>query len=229
MRLFTYKLTHDTGFAPNPFHGYLTLATCKPGIRRTKVVGEWVAGFTSKALTQNSGGVGVAWDGMPRLIYLMKITDKLSIADYFADERFACKIPRSRASAEERAGDNIYRPLVAGATLASGFEIVDNPNHPAANDHIETDLSGANVLVSEEFYYFGRKAVRVPDEFMVSVPRGPSRYGQCTEGAPAQRLVDYISQRYEQGLIGMPHMWDDSASCGGCNSRSGVSVERSAR
>ena len=29
MRLFAYKMTHDTGFAPNPFWGYLTLATCK--------------------------------------------------------------------------------------------------------------------------------------------------------------------------------------------------------
>nr|WP_269667332.1 hypothetical protein [Polaromonas naphthalenivorans] len=28
-------MTHDSGFAPNPFHGTLTLATCKPGIRRT--------------------------------------------------------------------------------------------------------------------------------------------------------------------------------------------------
>ncbi|WP_198140678.1 Nmad2 family putative nucleotide modification protein [Polaromonas naphthalenivorans] len=30
-----YLMTHDSGFAPNPFHGTLTLATCKPGIRRT--------------------------------------------------------------------------------------------------------------------------------------------------------------------------------------------------
>lgn len=36
MRLFAYKMTHDTGFAPNPFWGYLTLATCKPKIREKK-------------------------------------------------------------------------------------------------------------------------------------------------------------------------------------------------
>ena len=27
MRLFAYKMTHDTGFAPNPFWGYLTLVS----------------------------------------------------------------------------------------------------------------------------------------------------------------------------------------------------------
>lgn len=229
MRLFTYKLTHDTGFAPNPFHGYLTLATCKPGIRQTKGVEEWVAGFTSKALVQNSAGAGGTWDGVPRLIYLMKITDKLSIADYFLDPRFACKIPRSQGSAEDRSGDNIYRPRFPGATQPSEFEIVDNPNHPATNDHIATDLSGAYVLVSEEFYYFGRKAVWIPDEVLVSVPNGPSRYGRRTEGAPAQRMIDYISRHYDQGLIGMPHMWDESAPCGGCNSSATVSAKRCVR
>lgn len=29
IRLFSYKQTDDTGFAPNPFHGVCTLATCK--------------------------------------------------------------------------------------------------------------------------------------------------------------------------------------------------------
>ena len=42
-----YKMTHDTGFAPNPFHGALTLATCKPAVRLTRGRCDWVAGFTS--------------------------------------------------------------------------------------------------------------------------------------------------------------------------------------
>ena len=33
MRLFTYKMTHDTGFAPNPFWGFLTLTTCAEDTR----------------------------------------------------------------------------------------------------------------------------------------------------------------------------------------------------
>ena len=42
-----YKMTHDTGFAPNPFHGVLTLATCKPKIRACRKADDWVAGFAT--------------------------------------------------------------------------------------------------------------------------------------------------------------------------------------
>ena len=50
MRLFAYKMTHDTGFAPNPFWGCLTLATCKPKIRESKRPGDWVAVHIKDAL-----------------------------------------------------------------------------------------------------------------------------------------------------------------------------------
>ena len=33
----------DYGFAPNPYFGYCTLATCKPVIRRCAGVGDWIA------------------------------------------------------------------------------------------------------------------------------------------------------------------------------------------
>lgn len=32
--LFSYIVRWDHGFAPNPFHGICSLATCKPGIRK---------------------------------------------------------------------------------------------------------------------------------------------------------------------------------------------------
>ena len=35
MEIFSYVITHDSGFAPNPFGGFLTLATCKPKIRKS--------------------------------------------------------------------------------------------------------------------------------------------------------------------------------------------------
>lgn len=50
LRLFSYKLTNDSGFAPNPFAGVMTLAACKPKIRLCKMPGDWIAGFTSGQL-----------------------------------------------------------------------------------------------------------------------------------------------------------------------------------
>ena len=45
--LFSYVVRYDSGFAPNPFHGFCTLATCKPGIRAHANVGDWVVGTAS--------------------------------------------------------------------------------------------------------------------------------------------------------------------------------------
>jgi hypothetical protein len=54
-----YKVTHDTGFAPNPFHGVLTLATSKRKIRACRKAGDWVAGFASRALVTSAARRGV--------------------------------------------------------------------------------------------------------------------------------------------------------------------------
>ena len=50
MRLFSYVVAHDTGFSPNPFFGYCTLACCKPVIRRSAQAGDWVVGLGRTSL-----------------------------------------------------------------------------------------------------------------------------------------------------------------------------------
>ena len=49
MRLFSYVVARDYGFAPNPFFGVCTLATCKPIVRRVAAIGDWIVGTGSKA------------------------------------------------------------------------------------------------------------------------------------------------------------------------------------
>ena len=49
-RIYSYKLSRDYGFAPNPFHGICTLATCKPQIRKGAQVGDLIIGCGSKEL-----------------------------------------------------------------------------------------------------------------------------------------------------------------------------------
>lgn len=49
-RIYRYILTHDHGVAPCPAGGRITLATCKPVIRRTASPGDWVLGFRPGSL-----------------------------------------------------------------------------------------------------------------------------------------------------------------------------------
>jgi hypothetical protein len=84
--LFSYVVDHDLGFAPNPFGGYCTLVHCKFGGktgRRNVIelaqVGDWVIGTGGKS--KDSAGHG-------RLIYLMRVSQKLPFSKYLSDRRF---------------------------------------------------------------------------------------------------------------------------------------------
>ena len=79
-RGFSYIITRDFGFAPNPFHGILTLATCKPKIRKAAQVGDYLMGNSNKA----SGN---------KLIYMAKVDEILTFDEYWSDVRFQCKKP----------------------------------------------------------------------------------------------------------------------------------------
>ncbi|MDR3510338.1 MAG: hypothetical protein P4L73_01775 [Caulobacteraceae bacterium] len=67
---YRYVLAYDDGWAPCIDGGLVTLATCKPRIRRGAEVGDWVAGFYPGS--QNRGVV--AWVG--------RVASKLAIGDY---------------------------------------------------------------------------------------------------------------------------------------------------
>ena len=212
MRLFSYKMTNDSGFAPNPFGLTLTLATCKPGIRRCKDEGDWIAGFTSKKLAGHEVG-------SERLIHLMRVAEKLPMRDYFSDSRFQDKIPDMSARGPvAKAGDNIYRPLRPDADgKADDFAQLPNANHNECDRR--RDVSGRYVLIADEFYYFGASALDLPPECRPEVPPRQSPHGKESPPKQARCFVDYIRSRCQPGRHGDPHRWpkvsDDRAGrCG---------------
>src|SRR6185295_1040051 len=91
-RVYMYVVQRDFGFAPNPFHGYCTLATCKPGIRRTAKVDDW--------------GIGM---GGSRL----RATKTITFNEYWPSLEFLDKRPVRHGSNKMMVGDNIYHLDVA--------------------------------------------------------------------------------------------------------------------
>jgi len=63
MKLFSYIVASYSGFAPNPFGSYCTLAVCKPRIRNSAKVGDWIVGITPKKLDN-------------KLVYAMQVKKK---------------------------------------------------------------------------------------------------------------------------------------------------------
>jgi len=89
MKLSAYIVKIDSGFAPNPFGGYCTLACCKPAIRRHAKVGDIIVG-TAPVDHPRAGG----------LIYAMSVEKVLTIQEYWDADTFDFRKPkRSAASA----------------------------------------------------------------------------------------------------------------------------------
>lgn len=199
-----YKMTNDTGFAPNPFHGLLTLATCKPKIRAKRNVGEWVAGFASKALVDAAArrGVEIPLGG---LVYLMQISEVLALHEYFDDNRFVAKRPaRESTCAIDLCGDNIYYLDHRGEyiQLENRFHRGKDANH---------DTSGRNALVAERFYYFGRNCV-IPDggwHALFGAPLSKGRTFRCPAGFAEKMLRYFEAQGIAEGIHGLPSLMDE--------------------
>jgi hypothetical protein len=191
-RLFSYVVNHDTGFAPNPFFGYCTLATCKPSIRRTANVGDWIAGLTSKSKGN-------------KLIYAMRVSEIVTFIDYFGDDRFGVKKPDfSKGEVLHKCGDNIYEPLADGKfrqlqSMHSKNRTVHED--PGAKRH---DLRGLNVLVSDNFSYLGKSAVELPDNLTdLIVGRGhKNKFSQETVAT-----FEAFFSKLPSGVADAPSVW----------------------
>ena len=149
MKLYSYVVTHDTGFSPNPFWGFCTLADCRPAIRRTAQIGDWIVGLSPKS----SGN---------RIIYAMRVDEIVPFARYYHDRRFSVKIPDyTRAKVLYKCGDNIYKPLPDGS-----FRQLQSMHSHGPSENLATkahDLGGKNALISKTFYYFGSRALDLPE------------------------------------------------------------------
>ncbi len=187
-RLYSYILRLDTGFAPNPFHGFCTLATCKPRIRKTANVGDYVIGTGSNS--KNRQGF---------LVYAMRITEVLSLDEYWRDHRFQSKKPQEAGCWKEACGDNVYSwdPLTnEWIQDEASYHCDYGPCHDARTDR---------VLISEDFIYWGGDGPPIPPEFggvdvLCSTQGHKCKFPDHTVRAFGM----WFEQIHEKGLCGKP-------------------------
>lgn len=198
MKLYSYIITRDFGFAPNPFPPCCTLATCKPIIRRTAQIDDWVVGI-------GSGAKGSKFKN--KIIYAMQVHEKLTFDEYWIDPRFKKKRPVMNGSKRQMYGDNIYhRP-----TPESPF-IQEDSHHSLPNGEINKlnynrDLPGKYVLIAKDFWYFGEKAMPIKQDFLelAKVARG---YKVIKERIFIDNFTSWLFVLPESGYIGKPYMFN---------------------
>lgn len=200
MRLHSYIVARDYGFAPNPFYGLCTLATCKPRIRKSCAIGDWVMGTGSQEESRPG-----------HLVYIMQISEAMSFDEYWRDPRFLRKRPDLRGSLKQAFGDNIYcrpDPEADWRQLPSHHSLQDGRANPS---NIWRDTSVNRVLIADQFVYWGADAPKIPDEFRT--PEDICMRGQGNMWNFSKRIVksflDWVhSSTLTWGRLGDPYKWD---------------------
>lgn len=154
-KVYVYVVARDFGFAPNPFHGVCTLATCKPRIRGPAKIGDWVVGMGGSAL----GATG-------KCLYFMQVTEVMTFNEYWADPALKCKRPLRNGSRKIMLGDNIYHREDEHDQWIQEDSHHSNPDGSPEWWNVENDTKTDRVLLSTKFVYFGRNAPVVPEDVL---------------------------------------------------------------
>jgi hypothetical protein len=172
--LYSYVVEHDRGHAPNPGYGYCTLAHCKyqHSKRRRNLVemaieDNWIVG------TGGSNPLKSAGNG--KLIYLMQVTEKLPLEEYWRDKRFREKRP---VPDQKFPGDNIKAKIGKGR-----FVLI--------SDHF--------------WYFGENAPMLPPALAKKIEKRGPNYRSRSIEPEAVQQLIDWVSKRFPKpGVYGDP-------------------------
>ncbi|MBX8503936.1 Nmad2 family putative nucleotide modification protein [Pseudomonas lijiangensis] len=197
-RVYSYKLSRDFGFAPNPFHGICTLATCKPQIRKGAQVGDLVIGCGSKEL--NMPGT---------IIFAMRVSEKITFQQYWDDPRFSAKKVNFSSSKAAAYGDNIYH-------VDNGQWIQEDSHHSfdgglVNTDNLKRDLGSDNVLIGVDFVYWGSSAPIIPPHLRDLegddlFPKGRN-FRSIFSNTFRNEVLNWFAELPQRGNLGRPTCW----------------------
>jgi hypothetical protein len=130
-KIYIYKMTTDNGGAPCVWHNTLSLAICKPVIRRKAQKDDIIFGFGGKKYEE-------------RLLYIAVVTDKPRAGCYYCQDRY------------KNRPDCIYKKLPDGKAdwkKQARFHLNSKELHTDVGEKFDK----AHVLLSTDFRYFGKK------------------------------------------------------------------------
>jgi hypothetical protein len=191
--IYVYKIVSDSGGAPCVWNNLLSLALCKPKIRKTAAKGSFVFGFGGK-------------DYEERLIYIARVTAKLEGPAYYRQRKYA------------RRPDCIYRVENGSAVRKAQAQHHCDSDHRKKD--VGLRFERAYVLLSNDFRYLGRKGTedykkRYPKiaRLIEALKRGHRRYHSATLRKELMALKAEIWRKYHGKKIGSPTEKDRSRPC----------------
>lgn len=208
MKVYSYVVRCDTGFAPNPFWGYCTLAACTPNhMGICPQIGDWIVG--TESIVKGS-----------KLIYAMQVNLVTSFDHYYNDRRFLKKIPvLSSKDWRQHCGDNIYYKSQLGKwqQRASSFH--------NKKKNKRQDLKHPYVFISKHFYYFGCNAENIPSKYKTLIWK---RQGVKCKHSPrvTRGFLTWLRTNFRKGIHGKPR--DSKYKPENCSTTASIDLKKCA-
>ncbi|HVP52939.1 MAG TPA: hypothetical protein VMT05_12550 [Terriglobales bacterium] len=185
-KLYSYVVQHDEGRAPNPYFGVCTLCRCKfrDGPGKPKNVVELAK--KGDWIVGTGGADARKSAGHRKVVFAMQVDKKLTRGEYYDDPRFARKRPLKNGTYAQKKGDN------------------ERPKNPF-------ERHDQFVLISRHFYYFGAKAICIPEDFPRIEKKGPGFKTSEFDPEYISRFVHWLEKNQQPGRQGEPCMKPEGA------------------
>ena len=194
---FIYVVARDYGFAPNPFSGFCTLATCKPGVREHAQIGDWIIGVGSIEKCQKN-----------KLVYLMQVTRKITYNEYWTNPSYSDKKPVMNGSLKQMYGDNIYY-LDEETNQWTQADSHHSYKGGITNEiNLRTDTSSKFVLISNNFYYFGKDAIEIPKDFREEIYWSGRKYKKVRDLDCLDSFIRWVEKNFQKGYHSGPLLFE---------------------
>ena len=191
--IYVYEIVVDSGGAPCVSRNLLTLAICKPKIRKTAGKNSFVFGFGGKEYEE-------------RLIYIARVTAKLEKGAYYRRREYA------------RRPDCIYRVENGRSVRKTSAKHHFEADHRKKD--VGFHFEKAFVLLSDDFRYLGRKGTddykkRYPTitRLIEDLTQGHRRYHSAKLREELMALKAEIWRKYRRMKVGLPTENDRSRPC----------------
>ena len=195
-KLYSYIVLRDYGFAPNPFYGFCTLATCKPQIRKSARIGDWVVGTGSKS----KGRAG-------RIVYAMRVTEAMTFNQYWLDARFYDKRPGLYSSRKKAFGDNIYYRESGNREWQQMDSHHSFENGRLNPNNVKIDTKVDRVLISDDFIYFGGDGPLMSSPIRENICHTTQNHKSNFDEKDIREFIDWIRSFNDTGYCGVPLEW----------------------
>ena len=131
-KIYYYKLTVDDGGAPCVEKGLLSLAICKPKLRRTAEEGDILIGFAATSLHEDN-----------RLIYVARVSERLENGEYYRSRKY-----NGRGDCIYKWENERFKPRADARYHGSPGDLMHDLGNPS-------EYLQAITLISRGFCYFG--------------------------------------------------------------------------